>query len=257
MSGPGQNGDLLARSQSGPPDDGLLSDNTVLSPILSFARGWHSFPRDWGLAIHWVLGLHGVYGSRMQENCARIGIRLELFYNLALQGFPAGYRYSSVVLNYLVHNQLPGCVALDVALQQIDRSRVLGDAIDLGSHMAGRMAGGLFTNYASTGGRFGQRLRSGPARYGMVPLNLILASLGALIRLAIASFNAPGFTVADIALAILTGRVGSFLSNDQWVAIYRGMQTCDLVIDSTDQEAYRQLYNSLRQFHEDVRQSAP
>ena len=57
MTGPASETDLIIRSQSGPPpDQGLMADNPILSPLLSFAHGAYSFPQDWWLSIHWVLG---------------------------------------------------------------------------------------------------------------------------------------------------------------------------------------------------------
>ena len=45
MTGPASETDLIIRSQSGPPpDQGLLADNPILSPLLSFAHGAYSFP---------------------------------------------------------------------------------------------------------------------------------------------------------------------------------------------------------------------
>lgn len=72
----------------GLPEDSFLTDNTILSPIISFAQGAYSFPYDWWLAIHWVLGMQGLYGERMQRNCHRAGRDSDLMLNLAVRGFP-------------------------------------------------------------------------------------------------------------------------------------------------------------------------
>lgn len=68
--------------------------------------------------------------------------------------------------------------------------------------IVGRMLGGGFTNYASTGGRFGERRLSKPAKAGRWATNFAIASYGASIKAV-----AEGYRSADaIVQAILTGR---------------------------------------------------
>lgn len=157
-----------------------------------------------------------------------------------------------VVANYLSRNQLTGCAALDAALQRIDRQRVVGGTVDAIGGVAGRYVGGLFTLYVSTGGRFGEFARKGPRRYGYLMSNLMLASLGALLRLATKT-GAIGVTVADMAVVMLTGRAGAAFGNDQWVGIVRALQRCSLTVDAEDQESYRRLYHTLDLFSQEVR----
>ena len=68
--------------------------------------------------------------------------------------------------------------------------------------IVGRMLGGGFTNYASTGGRFGERRLSKPAKAGRWATNFAIASYGASIKAV-----AEGYRSADaIVQARLTGR---------------------------------------------------
>lgn len=247
--------DLLARSQSGAPlDQGLVTDNPILSPILSFAHGAYSFPQDWWLSIHWVLGMQGVYGERMQRNCQDLSTRLYVMLNLATRGFPMSYKLASVVVDYLLHDRLTRCTNLNIALQNLDRGRIVGGAVDVGSAAVGRFIGGSFTAYVTTGGRFGRSILTGRQRLGPIAANFLLASFGALIRLAIET-RGVGVTVADMAIAIFTGRAAAAFNNDQWATIVRAVQQCSLQIDAQDQESFRELFNTMNQFHEDILRS--
>ena len=199
--------------------------------------------------------MQGVYGERMQRNCRNIGYELDTFFNMIVRAFPVSYKLASVVVNYLLRDQLTRCVVLDTALQNLDRQRILGDAIEPASGAVGRFLGGLFTTYASTGGRFGRFARTEPRRWGYIGSNFVLASFGALIRLAIESRRTGGVTVADIAIVLLTGRAAVSFSNDEWIAIYRAVQQCSIEIDVEDQESFRQFFNTLNRFFEDVRRS--
>jgi hypothetical protein len=67
--------------------------------------------------------------------------------------------------------------------------------------MVGRLAGGAFTNYASTGGRAGKRIPKG-LKYPINLSNLILASYGAAIK-AMASGHG---NLESVIQSILTGR---------------------------------------------------
>ncbi|MGH1487724.1 MAG: hypothetical protein ACRBCI_16050 [Cellvibrionaceae bacterium] len=69
------------------------------------------------------------------------------------------------------------------------------------SDMAGRLAGGAFTNYASTGGRAGKRIPKG-LKYPINLSNFILASYGAAIK-AMASGHR---NLESVIQSILTGR---------------------------------------------------
>jgi hypothetical protein len=69
------------------------------------------------------------------------------------------------------------------------------------SDMVGRLAGGAFTNYASTGGRAGKRIPKG-LKYPINLSNLILASYGAAIK-AMASGHG---NLESVIQSILTGR---------------------------------------------------
>ena len=254
MSEPPTELELLDRAESGAPNEETLADNPILAPVVSFVRGAYSFPHDWWLGIHWVLGMQGVYGPRMQASCQRISRQLDTMMDLAVRGFPLSYRLTSVVVKYLLRDELTRCASLDATLQRFDRMRILGGAVNLASAFAGRYAGGVFTLYASTGGRFGRNARTGAVRYGYIFSNLLLASTGSLVKLAIET-RGVGVTVADMAIVMLTGRAGAAFTSDEWVAIYRGVEECALTIDLSDQEAYRLLNQALVEYHDEVRRS--
>lgn len=253
MGDPRTESDLVAMAERNQrPDDSLLLDN----PVVAFARGAYSFPFDWTLALHWTLGMQGVYGTEMQRRCQNLGHVMDAMVHVARVGMPATYQITAAVLNYIFRNELTRCLALDAAMQRIDRGKALYGAGNAASGVAGRFAGGMFTLYASTGGRFGQAARTGPQRYGFVASNLVLASTGAIIKLAIKTRGA-GVTVVDMALAILAGTSQSLFSNEQWKAIFRAYQTCTLPANAEDQESFRQIFDALHQYSQEARQPMP
>jgi hypothetical protein len=67
--------------------------------------------------------------------------------------------------------------------------------------ITGRLAGGVFTNYASTGGRLGRKLK-GTVKHPVSLLNFIIASYGAAIK-AMASGNK---SIDSVIQSVLTGR---------------------------------------------------
>ncbi len=68
--------------------------------------------------------------------------------------------------------------------------------------ISGRLAGGMFTNYASTGGRAGKAVKS-KVKFPVNITNFILASYGAAIK-AIATGNK---SIESVIQSVLTGRV--------------------------------------------------
>lgn len=253
MADPRTESDLIAMAERGQrPDDSLLLDN----PVVAFAKGAYSFPFDWTLALHWTLGMQGVYGADMQQRCRSLGHVMDAMINLARAGLPATYQITAAVLNYIVRDELTRCVAFDAALQRIDRKKAMLGAGNAASALAGRFAGGMFTLYASTGGRFGQAARTGPQRYGFIASNLVLASTGAIIKLAIKTRGA-GVTVVDMALAILAGTSQTLFTNEQWKAIFRAYQNCTLPSNAEDQDSFKRLFDALHEYTKDAKRPAP
>lgn len=75
------------------------------------------------------------------------------------------------------------------------------NVINRKADIAGRLSGGVFTNYASTGGRFGNRRISPTAKRLRATTNLVIASYGAAIKAIAKGMKTP----SAIAQAIMTG----------------------------------------------------
>lgn len=160
--------------------------------IGTFARGndaaWHRFlkgaynhPITWWIGIFQLAMQTGMLGHKHRSNAsARASLlwqvteplRREIESGLAGEGTPI---LSSVVRYNLRHRK---------------------------ADIVGRLVGGTFTNYASTGGRFGNRRLSGNAKRVRTITNFGLASYGAAIK-AMAKGNK---TVESVLQSILTGR---------------------------------------------------
>ncbi|MEM8800749.1 MAG: hypothetical protein AAGF15_11795 [Pseudomonadota bacterium] len=189
----------------------------------------------------------------MQQKCRAIGQTMDLMIGLARTSGPLTYKMTSAVLNYVLRNELARCVALDSALKKIDRAQLGYAAANAGSATAGRYAGGLFTLYASTGGRFGSRVRTGPVKYGYIASNVLLASTGSIVRLAIKT-RGIGVSAADVAIVLLTGRAEAAFSNEIWREIFLGVQRCkNLRTDAQDEIAFNQLFAEIDKFTSEVK----
>lgn len=77
------------------------------------------------------------------------------------------------------------------------------------SDIAGRLAGGQFTNYASTAGRFGNLRLSANAKRVRMVTNFGIASYGAAIKAVAMGHRQPGALVQ----AVLTGRAENLPAN--------------------------------------------
>jgi len=222
------------------------------SPIASAISGAYSFPHDWWLAIHWSLGMWGYYGDYMQSKAEEAGRRLETVLVTVKFSSPYTFKAVSAVVNYVLADKLASCVALDQALKRIDRSRVGTSAANLSSAVAGRVAGGLFTTFAVTGGRFGTAVRRSPAQPGIIGSNFALATTGAALRLAIKTGGAET-SAADLALAILAGTTKRVItSTATWADIIRGVRDCSYQTNPKEEKHYNAIFRQIRQVRRNV-----
>ena len=211
----------------------LLSNN----PVIAFVEGAYSFPHDWWLAIHWALGLQGVYGAEMQRTCQRIGRDVDSVISLGVRASPHVYKVTSVALDYLFTGETTTCEPIQKALAKIDRGRLALGTANAASRMAGRMAGGYFTTYASTGGRFGRGALPKTIRAGASISNTVLATIGAVIKLAIHT-RGRGNDVVDLWVAILTGKAGPILTSQQYRELFEAVGKCALTMNQSDYRSF-------------------
>lgn len=225
------------------------------NPLFDFLKGAYSFPHDWWLAIHWSLGMQGLYGAGMQRRCIRIGQRVDWMLSTVRGNQSITYKAVIAIARYIISNEFTRCVALDTALKRIDKTRVLQGGVSISSTLAGRFTGGLFTNYASTGGRYGKIIRKGPARPGLMASHFILASAGAIIHLAI-KMEGNQVSAIDLVFAILAGTTKRILDAGLWKDIFTAVKNCALEEDKKDQAQYQQLFSEVARFFDDRRKQA-
>lgn len=101
----------------------------------------------------------------------------------------------------------------------------------------GRLGGGFFTSYASGGGRFGNRIMSGPVKIARMPANFILASTGA----AVLSVKYGGRDIVSVFDAILTGDYRSSVSSEQYKEIFRAAIESSDPVSEEDADALVQI----------------
>lgn len=231
----------LIERASRPPSKETI-DHLSNNPIISFVSAAYSFPHDWWLAIHWILGLQGLYGSLVKENSLRIARDLDTVIALGVKASPNVYSVTAVTLDFIFTGNTNDCPAAREVLSQIDRNQLGNDPVDVGSRMTGRYAGGLFTLYASTGGRFGSIAQVQPQKTGFVFSNLMLASVGAIIKLIIK--NGATITVVDMWSAILTGSDRPVLTPEQYKKLFRAIQSCNLSMDKANRRHFDGLHQN-------------
>jgi len=214
----------------------LLSNN----PIVSFVEGAYSFPHDWWLAIHWALGLQGVYGERMERTCERIGRDVDTVISLGVRANTHVYQLTVVVLDFLFTGATTDCEPIRKALAKIDRGRLALGAANTSSLLLGRAGGGYFSTYAATGGRFGRGVLPKVARAGAPISNIILATIGAVIKLAIHT-RGRGNDVVDLWVAILTGKTGPVLTSRQYRELFDAVGKCTLPMDKGDYRSFTEV----------------
>lgn len=217
-----------------------------------FARGAYSAPHDWWLAIQWSLGIQGVYGDKMRSQCEEVGRRLDLLMLTVKYGTPHVYKGVSAVLKFLIMNEQSSCVGLNTALTRIDQNKARSFAYRKAAQFAGRYSGGLFTFYASTGGRYGRLARENPAKLGFAGSHIALTLAGTVIHVAIKT-GGVGICAADLMLALVTGVIQPVIKPKTWADIMRAIPECSTPIDAMDYHHYSKLIRALDAFFRDPR----
>lgn len=142
-----------------------------------------------------------------------------------------------VVLDFLFTGATTDCEPIQKVLAKIDRGRLALGAVNTSSLLLGRAAGGYFTTYAATGGRFGHGVLPKAVRVGAPISNIILATIGAVIKLAIHT-RGRGNDVVDLWVAILTGKTGPVLTSRQYRELFEAVRECTLPMDKGDYRSF-------------------
>lgn len=162
-------------------------------------------------------------------------------------GGPAATRAALATVHYLLSSEQTQCTALNVVLRRIDRTVMLHSGLSTGASLSGRITGGAFTLYASTGGRLGHQARKSPAGVGIGVSNLTLASAGAVIRLVMSSGDAE-LSAADVAMAAIAGINTRIADGTLWRDLIRADQDCRLPENTVDSLAFNDLFRDIERF---------
>lgn len=184
-------------------------------------EGAYSWPFDYTLCIHWILGHAGFYGSRVQENCFYHRDRILAVLEAALR-----------VTYYLIFRQLLWRIlnnetAQNIALDQLDEEGLqrLKDAIGQLSpeeegiaRTAGRYASGqFFTRWMQT--RIRKRGGGNLETKGIAWTNTVMLAWGSAIH---ASINHPDdFGLIEIFVAWINGDADFVVSIELYKEIFR------------------------------------
>ena len=246
MASPGNNISLIEMADK---DKYRKSEYVSDNPLNAFAQGAYSFPRDWWIAIHWVNGMNGLYGKKLQKEAQQIGRYLEGMIRSLTAAAPITFKICYITMRYIMANQLTGYVPLDDVLKRIDKRDFLYGSTNAVAGMSGRFSGKIFTNYASTGGRFGKLPRKSKLKKGYNVSTFLLASTGSLLHLA-AKTRGANVTVVDMVVAVMIGRTQSRspLGNSLWRDLYRETRNSGLEFDANEQRAFYDMFSSFKKF---------
>ncbi|MCM2438414.1 hypothetical protein HGO34_01625 [Agrobacterium vitis] len=174
--------------------------------VLSFLKGVYSHPRDWWVGIIWCLMSLGAFGAEAKENADGWGRNLETILILAKNNPTLAARMLVIYLKHKAMNE---------------------------PEFYGRIAGGMFTNYASTGGRLGRRILPTTVKLGSSAANFVLATTGAMIL----SIKYGGKDIISALDAAITGDYSPDVSNEQYKEIFRSALESDVSIPQAEQDA--------------------
>lgn len=218
-----------------------------------FIGGAYSWPFDYTLCIHWILGSTGFYGPRVQKNCIYHRERI-----LEILGAGANVIYYLIfrgILWKILNNE----TAQNIIVDQLGRSGIesFGDILDraipkseTGAQIAGRYASGkFFTRWMQSRVR---RRGGGNFKVGSVGwLNFVMLSWGSAIH---ASHNHPTeFGLIEIFIAWITGDSNHKIDSEVYVAVFKAAQEISTnaeFIDNLgdDYELYQKFIQALLDF---------
>lgn len=176
--------------------------------VIRAVQGAYSHPRDWWVGILWCNMAVGMFGGEAQTRARGWGRDLR------------------TILVFAENN--PSLAAGIVGLHTRHKA-------SSSPEFYGRLAGGAFTNYASTGGRIGGRILNlgVKGKVGRTLTNFFLASLGA----AILTVKYGARDIASVMDSMLTGNYRSGLDNNQYKEMFRTVIENDLSVSEEEEQA--------------------
>lgn len=220
--------------------------------ISGFVAGAYSWPFDYTLCLHWIVGSTGLYGPRVQDTCERHANRIISI--LDLSGRVTYYLiFRGMLIKALGDENARR--AMGEALSRVsgeDAARVFMDHLPELTHSASRfigrtMTGAAFTAWMQTGGRIGRAVGMG-RRVGIASFNFIALLWGAALH---ASLKHPGdFDIVSVMVSWLTGDPNFHLSQEAYTELYRAAMAVSEAagVDPGDFENYREVMNTLHRF---------
>lgn len=189
-------------------DPNFLEKASAKKPnaVLSFIKGAYSHPRDWWVGIIWGLMSLGTFGEDAKKNADAWGRDLDTILVFTRNNPILVMRMLAVYLKHKAMNE---------------------------PEFYGRIAGGMFTNFASTGGRFGKRVLPRSLKFASGRANFILATTGAMIL----SIKYGGRDIISAIDAALTGDYSPDVSAEQYKEIFRAALESDIPIPQAEQDA--------------------
>lgn len=157
--------------------------------VVRLISGAYSHPRDWWCGIFYCcmqIGLFGVEGKAMSDPWRRDLV---------------------TILDFVVKNPILAARLLGARTRHQMAT----------PEFYGRLGGGVFTSYATGGGRFGSRIMSGPVKVARMPANFILASTGA----AVLAVKYGGQDIVAVFDAVLTGNYTSRITGEMYKEMFR------------------------------------
>lgn len=221
--------------------------------VSSVADGAYSWPFDYTLCVHWILGLAGFYGSRVQRTCAYhrdrildvLGAGARVIYYLIFRGLLWRLLTNETAQN-IARDQLSSLEreAFDNALR-----RVVPDGAK-SAQIASRYASGqFFTRWMQT--RVRRRGGGSLEVRGMAWTNTIMLMWGSAVH---ASINNPGdFGIIEIFISWITGDADHQVDAETYTALFRAAESLTENVQfvdalGEDYQLYREFIQSLLDF---------
>ncbi|WP_179381617.1 hypothetical protein [Jannaschia marina] len=225
----------------------------IRAMISGAAEGAYSWPFDYTLCVHWILGHAGFYGARVQQNCFYhrdrildvLGAGVRVIYYLIFRGLLWRLLTNETAQNAARDHMLPeDREAFDRALD-----RAIPDE-ERRAQIVGRYASGqFFTRWMQSrirrcgGGNLETR--------GIAWTNTIMLMWGSAIH---ASHKHPSdFGIIEIFIAWITGDAEAEIDTETYVTLFRAAQSLTESAEFMDAlgpdfELYREFIQALLDF---------
>ena len=223
---------FLPKAANKKPQGALETANSIVGGFLS---GLYSWPFDWTLCIHWILGTAGFYGPRIKGVCDDQTQRILVIRDFALSH--RGYVTFRVLIDLMMNSATA-------------REKIFQGTGGKVPRIAGRMlSGSLFSAWMASGGRYGAKVNSGK-KYGIAFANFIISSWGSCIHV---SLKHREFDLRQLIISILTGNPDDSSSSEEYKNFLNDLDTIakermESGLDAEDYALYKEFMNIMFKF---------